>query len=83
MSKDLKNQRPKKSKKKIPKKRTLSFLQKLGVGVFYFFMASLFTGFIGAFIIYYKFTDELPDVRQLKTFQPSIITQIYSDKTAG
>ena len=37
------------------------------------------TGFIGAGFIYFYFSKDLPDVRQLKVFQPSTITQIYSD----
>ena len=36
-------------------------------------------GFTGASILYFKYSDDLPDVRALKEYQPNIITKVYSD----
>lgn len=80
MSKAIKNQYPSKPKKKAPKKKCSDFFKWLGIGIFYSFIATLFIGFFGVFMIYYKFTDELPDVMELKHFQPSTITLMYSDQ---
>ncbi len=40
------------------------------------------TGFIGASILYFKYSDGLPDVQVLKEYQPNIITKVYSDTDA-
>ncbi|KMP10337.1 hypothetical protein UZ36_07945 [Candidatus Nitromaritima sp. SCGC AAA799-C22] len=80
MSQILKNQRPQKIKKKTHKKERGKFFKWLAVGGFSIFMMVLLVGFAGAFIIYHKFSDELPDVRELKNFQPSTITLMYSDQ---
>lgn len=44
------------------------------------FLFTAFVGFIGAGVIYFKFSKGLPDVRLLKDFQPSTITQVFSDQ---
>ena len=43
------------------------------------FLSCLIIGFIGAGILYFKYSDGLPDVRALKEYQPNIITKVYSD----
>jgi len=35
-------------------------------------------GFVGAGFIYFHFSKDLPDVRKLKNYQPSTITQVFS-----
>ena len=69
-----------KKKKKTPKKIRTGFLEWLPMGIFLFFIVVLIVGFTGAFVVYYKFTDDLPDVRTLKSFQPSTVTLMYSDQ---
>lgn len=44
------------------------------------FLTGLVTGFSGAGYIYFTYSKDLPDVRVLKEYQPSIITKVYSDK---
>ncbi len=43
------------------------------------FLICLVVGFTGASILYFKYSDGLPDVRALKEYQPNIITKVYSD----
>ena len=43
------------------------------------FLVCLVIGFTGASILYFKYSDGLPDVRVLKEYQPNIITKVYSD----
>jgi penicillin-binding protein 1A len=43
------------------------------------FLVCLVVGFAGASILYFKYSDGLPDVRTLKEYQPNIITKVYSD----
>ena len=69
-----------KKKKKPQKKRRRSFFKWLSMGVFSVFLTILLVGFIGTLAIYYTFTDELPDVRKLKSFEPSTVTLMYSDQ---
>ena len=68
------------NKKKNLKKRNGGFLKWLSMTMFSIFITILLIGFIGTLAIYYTFTDELPDVRQLKNFEPSTVTLMYSDK---
>ena len=42
-------------------------------------LAFVVIGFTGASILYFKYSDDLPDVRALKEYQPNIITKVYSD----
>jgi len=44
------------------------------------FLTGLVLGFTGAGILYFKYSDGLPDVRALKNYQPNIITKLYSDQ---
>jgi len=69
-----------KKKKKPQKKRRGGFFKWLSMAVFSIFITILLIGFIGTLAIYYTFTDQLPDVRKLKSFEPSTVTLMYSDQ---
>ena len=69
-----------KKKKKSQKKRRGGFFKWLSMVVFSVFITILLIGFIGILAIYYMFTDQLPDVRELKNFEPSTVTLMYSDQ---
>tara|TARA_B100000686_G_C16785840_1_gene975198 strand:- start:886 stop:3294 length:2409 start_codon:yes stop_codon:yes gene_type:complete len=79
-----------KSKKRKPlskfrkKKKNESALVSLFKGVFMMvFLLLLFCTLIGASgaaYIFYHYSRDLPDVRQLKNYEPSTITQLYSDQ---
>ena len=64
-------------KKKIKEKFKLRNI--LMVSFFSISLLCVTAGFIGTAFIYFYFSKDLPDVRQLKVYQPSTITQIYSD----
>ena len=74
-----KKEKSSKKKKKTKKKRG-GFFKWLSMAVFSIFITTLLIGFIGILAIYYMFTDELPDVRVLKSFEPSTVTLMYSDQ---
>ena len=76
MNKIFKNQRP---AKKTPKKKPRTFWQTFGIGCLFLSLAGLLLSSIGAAVLYFKYSKELPDVRVLKEFQPSTITKLYSD----
>lgn len=48
------------------------------VSFFSIFLVCIIGGFVGAGFIFFHFSKDLPDVRELKNYQPSTITQIYS-----
>jgi penicillin-binding protein 1A len=76
MKKVLKNQKPNKQKKKKTKR---SRLGKILLITFYSItLFSLIAGFAGAGYIYFHYSQDLPDVRELKNYHPSTITQVYS-----
>ena len=75
-----KKERSSKKKKKTKKKKRGGFFKWLSMAVFSIFITTLLIGFIGILAIYYMFTDELPDVRVLKSFEPSTVTLMYSDQ---
>ena len=75
-----KKEKSSKKKKKTKKKRRGGFFKWLSIAVFSIFITTLLIGFIGILAIYYTFTDELPDVRVLKSFEPSTVTLMYSDQ---
>ena len=75
-----KKERSSKKKKKTKKKKGGGFFKWLSMAVFSIFITTLLIGFIGILAIYYTFTDELPDVRVLKSFEPSTVTLMYSDQ---
>ena len=69
-----------KKKKKPSKKRNGSFFGWLFMGIFTVSIAIILVGFTGALVTYYTFADDLPDVRELKNFEPSTVTLMYSDE---
>ena len=75
-----KKEKSSKKKKKTKKKKGGGFFKWLSMAVFSIFITTLLIGFIGILAIYYTFTDELPDVRVLKSFEPSTVTLMYSDQ---
>ncbi|MEC9018687.1 MAG: PBP1A family penicillin-binding protein [Nitrospinota bacterium] len=74
---------PKNKKRKKPGKKKIKEKSKLRkiliISFFSIGLLCLTIGFIGAGFIYFYFSKDLPDVRLLKVYQPSTITQIYSD----
>ena len=76
MKKLLKNQKP----RKLKKKKARSKLGRIFFITFYSItLFSLVAGFAGAGFIYFHYSQDLPDVRELKNYHPSTITQIYSN----
>ena len=75
-----KEKNPRKTRKKKPAKERSKLKNILMVSFLSIFLICLTAGFIGAGFIYFHFSKDLPDVRKLKDYQPSTITQIYSDK---
>ena len=76
MKDSLKNKKPTKQKKK--KKRS-KLAKNLIIGFYSFTLFCLLSGFAGAGFIYFHYSQDLPDVRELRNYHPSTITQIYSD----
>ncbi|MFQ5673719.1 MAG: penicillin-binding protein 1A [Nitrospinales bacterium] len=70
--------RPRRKKLRRKKKKS-SLLKNLFTACFGFFLMCLLTGFAGAAYIFYHYSKDLPDVSTLKTYEPSTITQIFSD----
>jgi len=74
---------PKSKNRKRPEKKKIkdkfNLRKILVISFFSAVLLCLTLGFIGAGFIYFYFSKDLPDVRQLKVYQPSTITQIYSD----
>ena len=74
---------PKSKNRKRPEKKKIkgkfNLRKILVISFFSVVLLCLTLGFIGAGFIYFYFSKDLPDVRQLKVYQPSTITQIYSD----
>jgi len=76
MKKIFKDLRP---AKKDPKKKPRTFWQTFAFGCLLLSLAVLLLSSLGAAVLYFKYSKELPDVRILKEFQPSTITKLYSD----
>jgi penicillin-binding protein 1A len=76
MNKIFKNQRP---AKKNTKKKRRTIWKTLAIGSLFVSLVVLLLSSIGAAVLYFKYSKELPDVRMLKEFQPSTITKLYSD----
>ena len=66
------NSRKKKIKETSKAKNIIIFTT---LSVFLLFVS---VGFVGAGFIYFHFSKDLPDVRKLKDYQPSTITQVFS-----
>ncbi len=62
--------------KKKGKKKVLKVILLSG---FFLFLLAMIVGFSGAAVLYFMYSKDLPDVRQLKDYQPSTITRLYSD----
>ncbi len=80
MSRILDNQPPltfrrklKKNNKKKPGAKKIILVSMLSL-----FLLVLFAGFLGAGFIFYHYSQDLPDVRSLREYQPSTITRVYS-----
>ena len=63
----------------IKKKRFAFVLKTALLSSFILLLLLIILGSVGAAYIHFKYAKELPDVRVLKNYQPSIITRIYSD----
>jgi penicillin-binding protein 1A len=77
MSKILKNQKVSRDPKRPEQPRNWKRI--LWKTTLWGFIACLLLGFTGASILYFNYSDNLPDVRTLKEYQPNIITKVYSD----
>ncbi len=82
MSKILDNQPPRTFRRKLKKKtkKKTSFKKLLLVSFLSLFLLILFSGFVGAGFIFFHYSKDLPDVLSLREYQPSTITQVYSDQ---
>jgi penicillin-binding protein 1A len=80
MSQILKNQYPKKNRRKTQKKEDRQFFKWRVIGKFFLFLAILPIGSAGALMAYYTYSGGLSAVENLKNFQPSTITLMYSDQ---
>jgi len=76
MKKIFKNQRP---DKKAPNKKLRSPWRNFFIGCLFLTFTGLLISFIGAAVLYFKYSKNLPDVRMLKEYQPSTITKLFSD----
>ena len=80
MSQILRNQYPKKNRRKTKKKEARQFFKWRVIGKIFLFLAILPIGSAGALMVYYKYSGGLSAVENLKNFQPSTITLMYSDQ---
>ncbi len=69
----------KKKRKKKRKKKKSSFFKTLFLFLLILSSFGILAGFGGAYFIYTKYSEGLPDVKTLKDYHPSTITQVYSD----
>ena len=76
MKKILKNQRPEKS---AARKKSRSVGNIILLSCLFLTLSAAVLGSIGAAVLYFLYSKDLPDVRLLKDYQPSTITQLYSD----
>ncbi len=78
----LKNQKrvPVKRKIQTVKKKQGRFKRFMVNSILILFGTGLLCFFIGAGYIYYKYSDGLPDVLELKNYQPSTISRVYDDR---
>ncbi|PIQ98961.1 MAG: hypothetical protein COV66_13785 [Nitrospinae bacterium CG11_big_fil_rev_8_21_14_0_20_45_15] len=82
MTKILTGQQPSKKKKrktKKPKKKSSGLFKTLILFGFAMFLLVVISGAIGAGYVYFKYSKDLPDVRVLKDFSPSLITRVFSN----
>jgi penicillin-binding protein 1A len=76
MKKILKNQRPQKT---ASKKKRLSLKKLILIGTLFLFLSGIFFATLGAGFLYFRYSKDLPDIRTLKSYQPSTITKLFSD----
>jgi len=76
MKKILKNQRPQKT---ASPKKTLSVKKIILISFLFLFLSGVFFSSLGAAFLYFRYSKDLPDIRALKTYQPSTITKLFSD----
>jgi penicillin-binding protein 1A len=76
MKKILKNQRPQKT---ASKKKPLSLKKLLLISTMFLFLSAIFFATLGAGFLYFHYSKDLPDIRTLKSYQPSTITKLFSD----
>jgi penicillin-binding protein 1A len=69
----------KKRRKKRKKKKKSTFFRTLFLFLLILSSFGILAGFGGAYFIYTKYSVDLPDVKTLKDYHPSTITQVYSD----
>ncbi len=82
MTKILIGQQPAKKKKrktKKPIKKSSGFFKTLMLVGFAMFLLVIIFGAVGAGYVYFKYSKDLPDVRVLKDFSPSLITRVFSN----
>ena len=66
-------------KNKKVKKKQVSLIKRLLISSLYLFVACLLISTIGVASIYYIYNKNLPDIRELKNYRPSLTTRVYSD----
>ncbi len=76
MKKILKNQRPQKT---ASKKKPLSIKKLILISTLFLCLSGIFLATLGAGFLYFKYSKDLPDIRTLKSYQPSTITKLFSD----
>ncbi len=76
MKKILKNQRPQKT---ASKKNPLSLKKLILISTLFLFLSGIFIATLGAGFLYFHYSKDLPDIRTLKSYQPSTITKLFSD----
>lgn len=82
MTKILTGQQPAKKKKRKSKKsesKSSKFFKTMLLAGFGMFLLAIIFGAIGAGYIYFKYSRDLPDVRALKDYRPSLITRVFSN----
>ena len=77
MKKSLRKHKPVKKKKKKERSKNTKVLI---LALYSLTLFGLIAGFVGAGFIYFYYSKDLPDVRELKNYYPSTITQIYSNE---
>lgn len=76
MKKIFKNQRP---DKKPAIKKSRSFWKIFFISCLFLALTGLLLSSLGATVLYFKYSKDLPDVRMLKEYHPSTITKLFSD----
>ena len=76
MKKMIQNHRPaKKTSEKMPRSRWRIFF----ISCLFLILSCVLVFSVGATLLYFKYSKDLPDVRIMKEYQPSTITKLFSD----